>query len=73
MVEQKDNGLRLRELIEKAGMMQMDALALFNRGQTRKYSESQWKAFLAKPDSKRRSPCPDAVLERAIKIFRENC
>lgn len=66
----KDNGQKLRDALEGSGLKQLEALALFNRGQARPLSESQWKAYLAKPDSARRSPCPDTVLERAKKLFR---
>lgn len=65
----KDNGQKLRAIIEAAGVTQLDALEAFNRRQARPLSVSQWKAYLANPDSARRSPCPDAVLKRARKLF----
>lgn len=68
-MEEKDNGQQLREVIEAAGVTQPEALDRFNRGQALSLSLSQWKAYLAKPDSARRSPCPDAVLKRAKRIF----
>lgn len=66
----KDNGQRLRELIEAAGLTQSEALSQFNRRQALTLSLGQWKAYLAKPDSARRSPCPEKVLHRAEKLFR---
>lgn len=67
---EKDNGQRLRDLIEGAGLTQVAALAEFNKRQARPLSIGQWKAYLASLDSVRRSPCPDAVLKRAEKLFR---
>ena len=68
-MEEKDNGQQLRLLIESVGITQKVALDRFNRGQARPISVSQWKAYLAKQDSARRSPCPDAVLKRSKKLF----
>lgn len=64
-----DNGQKLRALIEAAGMTQLNALDAFNKRQARPLSVSQWKAYLAAPESARRSPCPDGVLKRARKLF----
>jgi hypothetical protein len=68
-VTEKDIGQMLRDVIEAAGITQLAALERFNRGQARPLSVSQWKAYLANPDSARRSPCPDSVLKRAKRIF----
>lgn len=68
----KDNGEVLRALIEDSGLTQAGALALFNEGQARPISLSQWKGYLAHKDSSRRSPCPDRVLLRARDIFVRN-
>ena len=66
-----DNGQRLRNLIEQAKCTQVAALAMFNKGQARPLSESQWKAYLAKEDSARRSPCPNEVLVRMEKLLKK--
>lgn len=68
MVEQ-DNGQQLRAMIENAGLTQAESLRRFNLRQARPLSLGQWKAYLASRDSVRRSPCPDTVLKRAMKIF----
>lgn len=65
-----DNGQELRKLIEQAKFTQSAALAIFNKGQARPLSESQWKAYLAREDSARRSPCPDEVLKRMKKLLK---
>lgn len=65
-----DNGQELRNIIEQAKYTQAAALAVFNKGQVRPLSESQWKAYLAKEGSVRRSPCPDAVLARMKKLLK---
>jgi hypothetical protein len=64
-----DNGQKLKAAIEKAGVTQARALELFNEGQARPLSTSQWKAYLANPDSARRSPCPDPVLARTKQLL----
>lgn len=66
----KDNGMKLRSLLKEKSVTQMAGLGLFNRGQARLLSISQWKAYLANPESSRRSPCPDAVLERMNKLLK---
>ncbi|MDO8728672.1 MAG: hypothetical protein Q7K26_02125 [bacterium] len=65
-----DNGQELRNVIEQAKFTQSAALAIFNKGQARPLSESQWKAYLAREDSARRSPCPDEVLKRMKKLLK---
>ena len=65
-----DNGQELRNIIEQAKYTQAAALAIFNKGQARPLSESQWKAYLAKVGSSRKSPCPDAVLEHMKKLLK---
>lgn len=65
----KDNGELLRSLIEDCSLTQAGALKLFNEGQARPISLSQWKGYLAHRDSSRRSPCPDRVLQRARELF----
>lgn len=65
-----DNGRELRSIIEKAGVTQAAALELFNKGQARPLSVSQWKAYLANVDSKRRSPCPEGVVDRMKKLLK---
>lgn len=67
---EKDNGQILRELIEASGLSQQKALEEYNKRQARPYSLGQWKAFLANPESARRSPCPDNVIERARRTFK---
>lgn len=69
MAAEKDNGQRLRELIEGAGLSQPKALAEFNKRQAHQLTIGHWKAYLANIDSARRSPCPDWVLKRAAKLF----
>lgn len=71
-VSSTDNGQLLRQLIEKAGITQIDALIRFNEGQALTLSLGQWKAYLAKSDSARRSPCPPGVLNRAKELFSIN-
>lgn len=67
-----DNGQELRNIIEQANSTQAAALAIFNKGQARPLSESQWKAYLAKEGSARKSPCPDAVLARMKKLLKSS-
>lgn len=66
-----DNGQELRKTIESAGVTQVKALELFNKGQARPLTLGQWKAYLAASDSVRRSPCPDAVLSRTKEVLRK--
>jgi len=63
------NNERLRELIKRAELTQLDALALFNRGLLKPYSVSGWKAFLSDRDSNRWRRFDDRLLERAEKVF----
>lgn len=63
------NNARLRTLIEAAGMTQMDALAIFNRGLIKPYSESAWKAFLSDPGATRWRRFDDALLTHAEKVL----
>ena len=63
------NNMRLRALIEDAGLAQLDALALFNRGLIKPYSSSAWKAFLADPNATRWRRFDDKLLEHAEKLF----
>lgn len=65
-----DNGEQLRILIENASVTQAAALEMFNKGQALQLSLGQWKAYLAKPESSRRSPCPEAVLVRMKKLLK---
>lgn len=65
-----DNGQELRKIIEAAGVTQAKALELFNKGQARPLTLGQWKAYLAAPESARRSPCPDTVLGRTKKLLK---
>jgi len=67
--ENRPNNVRLRELIEKAGLTQARARHLFNLDQLRPISESTWKAWLADRESARWRPVSDAYLERAEKVF----
>lgn len=64
-----DNGQELRNIIEQAKYTQAAALAVFNKGQARPLSESQWKAYLANEGSTRKSPCPDAIVSRMKKLL----
>ena len=63
------NNVRLRELIESAGLTQAAALTLFNRGQVRPITESGFKAWLAAPDSVRWRELSDAYAAHAEKVF----
>lgn len=65
-----DNGQQLRSFIENASVTQASVLELFNKGQARPLSIGQWKAYLAHVDSKRRSPCPDLVLQRVKMLLK---
>jgi|GEM_PF-6198427 len=69
-IKQMDNGQQLRKLIDDANITQAHALELFNKRQARPLSLGHWKAFLAAPDSTRRSHCPDEVLARARKVIK---
>lgn len=64
-----DNGQKLRQGIEKAGLTQARALDAFNEGLSRPLSLGHWKGFLAAPDSSRWARCPDWVWERAQSVF----
>lgn len=63
------NNARLRELIERSGVTQSKARALFNRGQVRPVTESGFKAWLADPESVRWRALSDALLAHAEKVF----
>lgn len=63
------NNDRLRTLIEGAGMTQLDALAIFNRGLIKPYSQSAWKAFLADRGAARWRRFDDALLIHAEKVL----
>ncbi len=63
-----DNGIRLRMIIEESSLTQAFALSLFNEGQARPMGESQWKAYLANLDSKRRYKCPDWVVDHMAAV-----
>lgn len=63
------NNMRLRELIEKAGLTQLDALTLFNRGLIKPYSVSAWKAYLSDREASRWRRFDDALLAHAEKVF----
>ena len=66
----KTNNERLRDLIERAGLSQPQALALFNRGLgPAAYSESAWKSFLVNPESARFRPLKDALIGHAEKVL----
>lgn len=63
------NNERLRQLIEASGLSQLEALALFNRGQVKQISLSSWRSWLAAPDSARRRNLSDAYLHHAERLF----
>jgi hypothetical protein len=63
------NNRRLRALIERAGLTQAGALALFNRGLIKPYSISAWKAYLADGKAARWRRFDDALLNHAEKVF----
>lgn len=63
------NNDRLRALIEDAGLTQLGALAIFNRGLIKPYSESAWKAFLADRGATRWRRFDDALLIHAEKVL----
>jgi transcriptional regulator with XRE-family HTH domain len=71
-MKNQDNGQKLRALINATGLTQAEALRRFNLRQARPLSIGQWKAYLAKTGSVRRSPCPDNVIRHAEKIFKSN-
>jgi hypothetical protein len=60
------NNVRLRELIEAAGLTQAAALTLLNRGQARPITESGIKAWLAAPDSVRWRAHAEKVLAKVV-------
>lgn len=73
MNTQKDNAnnMRLRQLIEEAGLTQLDALALFNRKlRVRKLAESSWKAYFCQPDKTRYRWFNDEYLQLAETVFK---
>lgn len=64
------NNERLRELVEGAGLTQLQALLLFNKGLgPAPYSESGWRAFFVDPAKPRFRPFKDAMLKHAEKTF----
>ena len=63
------NNDRLRELIMAAGLTQLNALAIFNRGLIKPYSVSGWKAFLADPGATRWRRFDNVLLSHAEKVF----
>jgi hypothetical protein len=63
------NNIRLRQLIEQAGLTQLDSLAQFNRGVLKPYSISAWKAFLADRSSDRWRRFDDVLLAHAEKVL----
>jgi hypothetical protein len=66
----KSNNERLRELIAEAGVTQVVALTIFNRGLgVGGYSESAWKSFLCDPATERFRPLKDELLAHAEKAF----
>ena len=65
----KDNGILLRELLEKSGHTQQAALDLFNEDQVKKMALRTLKTYLALPDSVTRVNCPDAVLQRMKELL----
>jgi hypothetical protein len=67
--ENHPNNIRLRELIETAGLTQAAALTLFNRGQARPLTDSGWKAWLADRESVRWRELSDPYREHAEKVF----
>ncbi|MFQ2238165.1 hypothetical protein ACK32R_20980 [Aeromonas dhakensis] len=67
----KNNGEKLRELIESKGLTQEKARELVNKDQLRPIAQSTWKAYLADKDSSRRRRCPDSIWEFAEKILNE--
>lgn len=70
MKKQSDNNLALREMWEKSGITQADALVLLNRGQARPLKMSTFKAYMAGPDTVRRRECPDEMLAHAKRMFK---
>lgn len=67
--EKKDNGLKLRELFEKSGYTQKEALELFNSDQVKEMALRTLKTYLAHPGSKTRVNCPEAVLKRMEELL----
>jgi hypothetical protein len=65
-----DNGAQLKKIIADADMTQKEALDMFNVGQVRPLSLSQWKSYMSHPTSKRRFPCPDDVLSHMKKLLK---
>lgn len=63
------NNVRLRELIEDAGLTQAEALKLFNRGQAKEITESGFKAWLAAPDSVRWRQMADNYRTHADRVL----
>ena len=66
------NGRKLRALIKRAGVTQIEALRIFNETKPaifKPYKMSTWEAFLANPESLRWRHFSDLLLERAEKVF----
>lgn len=68
--KKQTNNERLRDLVEGAGLTQLEALALFNAGlEPRGYSFEHWKSFFSDPGAKRYKAFRDDLLVRAEKIL----
>jgi hypothetical protein len=63
------NNERLRALIDQAGLTQVEALTLFNRGLIKPYSVSAWKAYLADAGATRWRRFDEHLLAHAEKVF----
>lgn len=64
------NNERLRQLIQGAGLSQVAALTLFNRGfGIRGIKESTWKGYFCDPTSTRYRGLNDDLLAHAEKVF----
>lgn len=61
--------VRLRELIEQAGLTQAEALALFNAGMVKPLSISGWKSYLVDPTTTRWRRFDDVFLAHAEKTI----
>jgi hypothetical protein len=70
MATTNQNNLALRELIERSGLTQVEALAKFNEGLgPGAYSIDAWKSYLAAPGSTRQRAFSDKLLAHAQKVF----
>jgi len=64
-----ENNRRLCELVESAGLSEAVAITLFNRGRSRPVTHSEFRAWMAQPESPRWRALPDDELVHAERML----